>query len=212
MVCFVIRVAYVFLMWWNDMKRDIADFVAKCPNCQQVKVEHKNPGDSTEDYNKLYINDIVKLYGVSLSIISDRGPQFTSNFWISFQKGLGTHVNLSTTFHPQIDDVRRKDLEFEIDDWVFLKVSPMKGVMRFDKKGKLSPRYVGPHRILKRPTLRGSVVAKATWRSTKWKSHRLVDILGSPTYWKFGRAKSGLADPIDASPNAQPHRLVDLPP
>ena len=29
--------------WWNDMKRDIADFVSKCPNCQQVKVEHQNP-------------------------------------------------------------------------------------------------------------------------------------------------------------------------
>ncbi|WMV50298.1 hypothetical protein MTR67_043683, partial [Solanum verrucosum] len=32
------------VFWWNDMKRNIADFVAKCPNCQQVKVEHKNLG------------------------------------------------------------------------------------------------------------------------------------------------------------------------
>ena len=47
-------------------------------------------------------------------------------------------------------DVRRRELEFQVDDWVFLKVSPMKGVMRFGKKGKLSPRYVGPYRILKR--------------------------------------------------------------
>ncbi|WMV13460.1 hypothetical protein MTR67_006845 [Solanum verrucosum] len=42
------------------------------------------------------------------------------------------------------------ELEFQVDDWVFLKVSPMKGLMRFGKKGKLSPKYVGPHRILKR--------------------------------------------------------------
>ena len=41
-------------------------------------------------------------------------------------------------------DVRRRELEFQVDNWVFLKVSPMKGVMRFVKKGKLSPRYVGP--------------------------------------------------------------------
>ncbi|WMV23759.1 hypothetical protein MTR67_017144 [Solanum verrucosum] len=47
-------------------------------------------------------------------------------------------------------DVRKRDLEFQIDNWVFLKVSPMKGVMRFGKKGKLSPRYVGPYKILKR--------------------------------------------------------------
>ncbi|XP_070010329.1 uncharacterized protein [Nicotiana sylvestris] len=39
-------------------------------------------------------------------------------------------------------DVRRRDLEFKEDDWVFLKVSPMKNIMRFGKKGKLSPRKV----------------------------------------------------------------------
>ena len=37
--------------------------------------------DSVEDYAKLYINEIVRLNGVPLSIISDRGPQFTSHFW-----------------------------------------------------------------------------------------------------------------------------------
>ncbi|WMV58677.1 hypothetical protein MTR67_052062 [Solanum verrucosum] len=47
-------------------------------------------------------------------------------------------------------DVRRRELEFQVDDGVFLIVSPMKWVMRFGKKGKLSPRYVGPYRILKR--------------------------------------------------------------
>ncbi|KAF3661550.1 hypothetical protein FXO37_12888 [Capsicum annuum] len=45
-------------------------------------------------------------------------------------------------------DVRRKDLKFEIGDYVYLKISPMKGVNRFGKKGKLSPRYVGPFKIL----------------------------------------------------------------
>ncbi|KAL4030884.1 hypothetical protein IC575_009138 [Cucumis melo] len=47
-------------------------------------------------------------------------------------------------------DVRRKDLEFEVGDMVFLKVAPMKGVLRFEKKGKLSPCFVGPFKILKR--------------------------------------------------------------
>ena len=36
--------------------------------------------DSVEDYSKLYINEIVRLHGVPFSIISDRGPQFTSHF------------------------------------------------------------------------------------------------------------------------------------
>ena len=46
-------------------------------------------------------------------------------------------------------EVRRRPLDFEVDDWVYLKVSPMKGVMRFGKKGKLSPQYIGPYKISK---------------------------------------------------------------
>ena len=43
-----------------------------------------------------------------------------------------------------------KVIEFEVDDWVYRKVSPMMVVMKFGKKGKLSPRYIGPYRISKR--------------------------------------------------------------
>ena len=46
-------------------------------------------------------------------------------------------------------DNSRREVEFEVKDVVFLKVAPMKGVMRFGKKGKLSPRFVGPFEILK---------------------------------------------------------------
>ena len=47
-------------------------------------------------------------------------------------------------------DTRRKDLEFEVNDIVFLKVTPWKRVIRFQKRGKLNPRYIGPFRILER--------------------------------------------------------------
>ncbi|GJT52799.1 hypothetical protein Tco_0978956 [Tanacetum coccineum] len=47
-------------------------------------------------------------------------------------------------------DNRRKPLEFQEGDHVLLKVSPWKGVVRFRKKGKLAPRYVGPFEILER--------------------------------------------------------------
>ncbi|XP_049399714.1 uncharacterized protein LOC125863739 [Solanum stenotomum] len=52
--------------------------------------------------------------------------------------------------HKSYVDNRRRGLEFFIGDWVFLKVSPMKGVMRFGKKGKLSLRYIGPYKIIRR--------------------------------------------------------------
>ena len=45
-------------------------------------------------------------------------------------------------------DYHRKDLQFEIGDRIFLKISPWKGVFRFGKRGKLSPRYIGPYEIV----------------------------------------------------------------
>ncbi|WMV42033.1 hypothetical protein MTR67_035418, partial [Solanum verrucosum] len=102
--------------------------------------------DSAEDYAKLYINNIVRLH-VPLSIILDRGPHFTSYFcetaligpdsiYDAMEKVQLIRDRLKTAQSRQKSyaDVRKRDLEFQIDDWVFLKVSPMKGVMRFGKK------------------------------------------------------------------------------
>nr|GFA54001.1 reverse transcriptase domain-containing protein [Tanacetum cinerariifolium] len=47
-------------------------------------------------------------------------------------------------------DKRRKPLEFSVGDYVLLKVSPWKGVVRFEKKRKLAPRFVGPFEITER--------------------------------------------------------------
>ena len=47
-------------------------------------------------------------------------------------------------------DIRRRRLEFEVGDHVFLKVMPKRGVVRFGKRGKLSPRFIRPFEILER--------------------------------------------------------------
>ena len=47
-------------------------------------------------------------------------------------------------------DNRRRNLEFEVGDHVFLKVSPMKSIMRFGRKGKLNPCFMGPFEVLER--------------------------------------------------------------
>ncbi|GJQ91998.1 putative reverse transcriptase domain-containing protein [Tanacetum coccineum] len=187
---------------------------------------------------------------LKLKIIADRDGRFTSNFWRSFQKALGTDISMSTAYHPETDgqsertiqtledmlracvidfgkgwvkhlplaefsynnsyhasikaapyealygrkcrspicwaevgeaqltgpeliqettekivlikqrmqaaqdrqksyaDRKRKPMEFEVGDRVMLKVSPWKGVVRFGKRGKLNPRYVGPFKVL----------------------------------------------------------------
>ena len=58
-----------------------------------------------EDYEKIFIDEIVCRHGILLSIILDSGAQFTYRFWRSFQKGLGTKVKLITTFQPQVDNL-----------------------------------------------------------------------------------------------------------
>ncbi|GJT46685.1 putative reverse transcriptase domain-containing protein [Tanacetum coccineum] len=58
---------------------------------------------STERLAKLYIDEIVARYGVPVSIISDRDGRFTSRFWKTLQKALGTRLDMSTAYHPQMD-------------------------------------------------------------------------------------------------------------
>ncbi|XP_073004932.1 uncharacterized protein [Typha latifolia] len=47
-------------------------------------------------------------------------------------------------------DNRRRNLDFQVGNMVFLKVSPLKGLIRFGKKGKLSHRFIGPFEVLER--------------------------------------------------------------
>ncbi|XP_065864137.1 uncharacterized protein [Euphorbia lathyris] len=47
-------------------------------------------------------------------------------------------------------DLKRRPIEYDVGDRVFLKVSPWKGLLRFGKKGKLSPRFIGPYEVVER--------------------------------------------------------------
>ncbi|GJY10858.1 putative reverse transcriptase domain-containing protein [Tanacetum coccineum] len=206
--------------WWPRMKKDIAVYVSKCLTCLKVKAEHQRPSGLLQQPE-------IFEHGVPILIISDRDSRFTSRFWQSMQEALGTRLDMSTTYHPQINgqseptiqtlkdmlracvldfggswdvhlplvefsynssyhssgqligpelvqeatekflqikdrrkgardrqksyvDKRRKPLEFSVGDYVLLKVLPWKGVVRFGKKGKLAPRFVGHFEIIKK--------------------------------------------------------------
>lgn len=243
------------------------DFVAGLPKtrsgCDMIwvivdrltKSAHFLPVSSETPLDKLvnvYMENIVSLHGVPVSIVSDRDSRFTSKFWTAFQEAIGTELRLSTAYHPQTDgqsertiqtledmlracvldfkgswdgmvklmefsynnsyhsaidmapfealygrkcrspiywdevgvrtitgpellektlekvkvirerlktaqdrskswaDSKRRPLDFDVGDKVYLKVSPTKGVMRFGVKGKLSPRFIGPYEILEK--------------------------------------------------------------
>ncbi|KAL2237203.1 UNVERIFIED_CONTAM: Transposon Tf2-11 polyprotein [Sesamum indicum] len=274
--------------WWPTMKKNVAEFVAKCLTCQQVKTEHQAPAgklhpltipewkrhdaiwvivdrltksahflpirqnDSLDKLAELYVLEIVRLHGIPTSIVSDRDPRFTSHFWGSLQTALGTKLHFSIAFHPQTDgqlertiqtledmmrscviefrgnwddhlplmefaysnsfhssigmapyealygrkyrspicwdieglrqlegpelvqetvdkiktvkkclkaahdrqksdvDKHRREMEYEVGEKVFLKVSPWRGILRFGKQQKLSPRYIRSYEILER--------------------------------------------------------------
>ncbi|GJS44216.1 putative reverse transcriptase domain-containing protein [Tanacetum coccineum] len=263
------------MYWWLGMKRDIAIYVSKCLTCAKVKSEHQRPSGLLQQpkipewkWDKITMDLITKLPRSrsghdAIRVIIDRltkSAHFlairedfsTEKLARLYIDALGTRLDLSTAYHPQMDgqsehtiqtlkdmlrvcvihfggswdvhlplaefsynnsyhssircapfealygrkcrspvlwaeigegsligpelvlettdkvvlikeklkaardhqksftDKRCKPLEFEVGDWVLLKVSPWKGVVRFGKKGKLAPRYVGPFEILER--------------------------------------------------------------
>nr|GFB00138.1 putative reverse transcriptase domain, ribonuclease H-like domain, aspartic peptidase domain protein [Tanacetum cinerariifolium] len=169
-----------------------------------------------EKLTELYLKEMVCKHGMPVSVISDRDSLFTSRFWVSLQKALGTQLDLTTAYHLETDrqsertiqtledmlrasviDFRRswdkhlslvefsynnsyhssiKAAPFEalygrnyrsptcwsevgesqliglelVGDKVMLKVSPWRGVIRFRKCGKLSPRFIRPFKVIER--------------------------------------------------------------
>ena len=54
-----------------------------------------------KEFYRLYIQEIVRLHGAPVSIVSNRDPRFTTQFWKSFHKAMGTQLSMSTAFHSQ---------------------------------------------------------------------------------------------------------------
>ena len=74
----------------------IVDIMTKSAHFLPVRLDY-----SIDRLAELYVNEIVKLHGISISIVSDCDPRFTSRFWKELQSALGTRLNFSTTFHLQ---------------------------------------------------------------------------------------------------------------
>ena len=76
----------------------IVDRLTKSAHFIPVRIDY-----SMDKLAELYVDEIVRLHGVPLSIVSDRDSRFTSKFWKELQSALGTRLNFSTAFHPQTD-------------------------------------------------------------------------------------------------------------
>ena len=103
-------------MWkWEDISMDfivglpcsqkghdsiwvIVDRLTKVAHFILVKIAYT--ADKLAD---LYIDNILHLHGAQKTIVLNRGPQFTTKYWKSFHKAMGTTLDYSTAFHPQTD-------------------------------------------------------------------------------------------------------------
>ncbi|GKB09269.1 putative reverse transcriptase domain-containing protein [Tanacetum coccineum] len=137
------------MYWWLNIKRDIATYT-------DGQSEHTI--QTLEDMLRAYVIDFGGSWDVHLlspvlwakiresRLIRPELVQETTDKVVLIKEKLKAVRDLQKSY----TDNRRKPLEFEVGDRLLLKVLPWKGVIRFRKKGKLAPRYVGPFEILER--------------------------------------------------------------
>ncbi|GJU44725.1 putative reverse transcriptase domain-containing protein [Tanacetum coccineum] len=102
------------LYWWSNMKADIATYVSKCLTCLKVKVEYQKPSGLLVQpdipqckWEKITMDFIKKLP----KTLNDRDGRFSSRFWQSLQEALRTYLDMSTTYHPQMDGQSERTIQ-----------------------------------------------------------------------------------------------------
>ncbi|GJR30579.1 putative reverse transcriptase domain-containing protein [Tanacetum coccineum] len=111
------------LYWWPNIKADIATYLPRSSQGfntiwvivdRLTKSAHFLPireNDLLDKLARLYLNMIVARHGIPASIIYDCDGRFTSNFWKSFQKALGTNISMSTSYHPETDGQSERTIQ-----------------------------------------------------------------------------------------------------
>ncbi|KAJ9553505.1 hypothetical protein OSB04_017550 [Centaurea solstitialis] len=114
---------------------------------------------SSEVLADIYVKEIVARHGVPVTIISDRDGEVGQRELGSTEivqkttesiEMIRERLRTAQSCQKSYADKRRSDLEFQVGDNVLLKVSPWKGVIRFRKRGKLGPRFIGPFKVVAR--------------------------------------------------------------
>nr|GEZ93356.1 putative reverse transcriptase domain-containing protein [Tanacetum cinerariifolium] len=130
------------LYWWPNMKANIATYVSKCLTCAKVKAEHQRPSG-------LLVQPKIpewKWDNITMDFVT-KLPKLSQG---SLQNALGTRLDMSTAYHPKTDGQRERTIQTLEDMLRACAIDFGKGVVRFGKRGKLNPRYIGPFKILER--------------------------------------------------------------
>ncbi|GJS02815.1 putative reverse transcriptase domain-containing protein [Tanacetum coccineum] len=98
-----------------DLPEGSEDFVVYCDASHKglgaVLMQRVKEKNSIRQVSKVVLTRRVARYGIPASIISNRDGRFTSNFWRSFQKALGTDISMSTTYHPKTNGQSERTIQ-----------------------------------------------------------------------------------------------------
>nr|GEU39318.1 putative reverse transcriptase domain-containing protein [Tanacetum cinerariifolium] len=147
------------LYLWPNMKADIATYVSKCLTCAKVKAKHQRP-------SRLLVHPAIPMWkwdNITMDFITKlpKSSQGFDTIWVIVDRLTKSAHFLPIREHDPMDKLARLYLDRIVtrhgtpvsiicdrDGRVMLKVSPWKGVVRFIKRGKLNPRYIGPFKVL----------------------------------------------------------------
>ena len=90
----------------NDAMWVIVDRLTKSTHFLAVRMTF-----TLEEFGRLYKQEMVRLHGVPVSIVSDRDPRFTTHFWKIFQRVMGTQLMMSTAFHLQTNGQSERTIQ-----------------------------------------------------------------------------------------------------
>ncbi|XP_070054841.1 uncharacterized protein [Nicotiana tomentosiformis] len=129
-------------------------YLARCLNCQQFKCEHHRPGGLLQQIvipewkGERIIMDFV--VGLPRTLRKFNAVWVIVNRLTKSAHFIAERLRTAQSIHKSYVDEKARDLSFMVGKKVLLKFSPMKGIMRFGKNGKLNPRFIGPFEVLRR--------------------------------------------------------------
>nr|GEU58183.1 putative reverse transcriptase domain-containing protein [Tanacetum cinerariifolium] len=111
------------LYWWVNMKADITTYVRKCLTCAKVKAEHQRPSG-------MLVQPVIPVWkwdNITIDFVTKlpKSSQGLDTIWKTFQKALGTNLDMSTAYHPETDGQSERTIQ-TLED--MLRVAPYKAL------------------------------------------------------------------------------------
>ncbi|XP_074264523.1 uncharacterized protein LOC141587008 [Silene latifolia] len=210
--------------WWPGMKKEVAEFVARCLTFQREACGTVTgvPKDIVSDRDASYhtsigITPFEAFYGRKCrspvcwddsTEVVVLGPEMVQDM-VKQVHFIRQKMKAAQDRQKSCADLHRRDIEFAVGDKVLLKVSPIRGVMRFSKRRKLSQNSIGPYDILDRnieldEALNYAEVPKEILDHKVWKTSNGETVL-LKVIWSNQNVEEATWEPEEAMREHYPH-------